>query len=154
MFGFFRKSARRLAMKEAKPLIDGGAVLIDVRSPEEYRSGHIPGAVSVPLERIGGIRALYPDRETALLTYCHSGVRSRRACKTLSGLGFRNVFDLGGILSWKGELIKGISPSWRSQTERKTADRCGGGKREKNENSLYRRGCGRRFCGGAPSKAR
>ena len=111
MFGFLQKNARRLTIEEAKPLLDGGAVLIDVRAPEEYRSGHIPGAVSVPLERIGGIRALYPDRETVLLTYCHSGVRSRRACKTLSDLGFRNVFDLGGILSWKGELVKGNSPS-------------------------------------------
>jgi len=77
-------------------LSDG--LLIDVRSSGEFSSGHIAGAISVPLDRLQtDISSIAPDKRTPLLLYCRSGARSGRACEILSSLGFRSVRNGGGI---------------------------------------------------------
>ena len=78
-----------------------GAVLLDVREEDEFRSGHIPGAVIVPLSRIGGMDL---PRQKALYVYCLRGTRSRRAVSVLKQMGYENARSIGGIVSYKGPL--------------------------------------------------
>ena len=83
---------------------DPTAVLIDVREPEEYMDGHVPGSMNVPVRDLAMAVSAFPDRALPIAVYCRSGVRSRRAAELLQGLGFTNITDLGGILAYKGEL--------------------------------------------------
>ena len=85
-----------------------GAVLLDVRTPEEYREGHIPGAINIPNETIGteDIPEL-PDKEQLILVYCRSGNRSKQASEKLVKLGYTNIVEFGGINDWTGETVSG-----------------------------------------------
>ncbi len=75
--------------------------LIDVRTPEEYRQGHIPGAISVPLDTIKDLERL-PESEGRVIIYCRSGKRSLTAIGILAGKGITSVEELeGGINAWK-----------------------------------------------------
>ena len=84
-----------------------GAILLDVRTPEEFASGHIPGAVNLPNEDIGTeeIPSL-PDKDKLILVYCRSGNRSKQAAQKLVNLGYTNIVEFGGIMDWKGEIKK------------------------------------------------
>lgn len=76
-------------------------VLLDVRSPEEYREGHIPGSRMQPLHELNAkSEGLPQDRSTPLIVYCLSGARSAQAASMLVRMGYREVYNLGGILSW------------------------------------------------------
>ena len=81
------------------------ALILDVRRPDEYESGHIPGAVCLPNEQIqdGKLEAL-PDKERLLLVYCRSGRRSKLAAEVLAAEGYLNVYEFGGIIDWTGEV--------------------------------------------------
>ncbi len=81
-----------------------GAVLLDVRGPEEYARGHIPGSVNLELASIAEAKRLFADRGTPLFVYCLSGGRSRSAAAALKRMGFANVTDLGGISAYRGAL--------------------------------------------------
>lgn len=83
-----------------------GCLLVDVRTEEEFRKGHIPGALLVPVDEIraGHLEAL-PDKEQALLLYCRTGRRAEDAAALLVKLGYRNVYAVGGIFDWTGEII-------------------------------------------------
>ena len=86
--------------------LEDGHVILDVRTPEEFAYGHIPGAVLLPNETIGGERPeALPDPEQILLIYCRSGVRSKQAAQKLADLGYTHVYEFGGILSWPGEIV-------------------------------------------------
>ncbi len=76
------------------------AVLLDVRTPEEFCAGHIPGSVNWPLERI----SLYDGGEP-VFAYCRSGARSARACSLLEQMGYEAV-NLGGLNDYRGNLEK------------------------------------------------
>ena len=76
------------------------ALLVDVREPDEYASGHIPGAVNLPLSAIASVN--YP-REKVLFLYCLCGTRSMRAAGILKRIGYR-VRSIGGINDYKGRL--------------------------------------------------
>ena len=76
------------------------ALLVDVREPEEYAAGHIPGAVNVPLSRIA--RADLPG-DRPLFLYCLRGSRSARAAGLLRRRGYGQVRSIGGIKGYKGE---------------------------------------------------
>ena len=80
------------------------AILLDVRQPDEYRAGHIPGARSVPLQKLRDFSLEITDRDTPLYIYCLSGGRSARAAKALMGVGYSQVYNLGGINSYQGPL--------------------------------------------------
>ena len=73
------------------------AVLLDVRMPQEYREGHIPGSKNVPLQQLDKISTVANDKETALFVYCYSGGRSRQAASRLQHMGYTNVQNIGGI---------------------------------------------------------
>ena len=79
-----------------------GAVLLDVRTPEEYRSGHIPGSKNIPLQTIDRVGSVAENKDTALYVYCQSGARSRQAAGMLKQMGYTNVNNIGGIAAYAG----------------------------------------------------
>ncbi|GIP29258.1 hypothetical protein J23TS9_43880 [Paenibacillus sp. J23TS9] len=80
--------------------------LIDVREVHEFKSGHIPGAVNIPLSQIGS-RASEISKDSDVFLYCQSGMRSKQASKMLLKSGFPEVNNLmGGISSWTGKRIR------------------------------------------------
>ena len=81
-----------------------GAVLLDVRTPEEVADGRIPGSINIPLQRLDDVEDAVEDLDTPLFVYCQSGMRSRKAAVRLEQMGYTNVTDLGGIMAYQGEL--------------------------------------------------
>lgn len=81
-------------------------VILDVRTAQEFASGHIPGAALLPNETIGTEDIpLLPDKDQLILVYCRSGNRSKQAAEKLAQLGFTNIVEFGGINSWTGEIV-------------------------------------------------
>lgn len=74
-------------------------VLIDVRTREEFASGHIEGAINIPVEEIGQRLSEVPQDQTVVL-YCRSGNRSAQAANILERAGYDGIYDLGGIIAW------------------------------------------------------
>ena len=81
-----------------------GAVLLDVRMPQEYREGHIPGSVNAPLQALGGAGHVPAGKDVPLFVYCHSGARSRQAVSLLARMGYANVKNIGGIAAYRGKV--------------------------------------------------
>ena len=79
------------------------AIILDVRTQEEYDGGHVPGAVCFPNEDIQPELPLPFEKDAEILVYCRSGRRSAEAAGKLAGMGYTNVADFGGILSWPYE---------------------------------------------------
>jgi rhodanese-related sulfurtransferase len=80
-------------------------IILDVRTPEEFAAGHIPGAINLPNESIG--EAQMPelsDKKQLILVYCRSGRRSKQAAEKLVKLGYTNIVEFGGINDWSGEI--------------------------------------------------
>lgn len=80
-----------------------GAVLLDVRTPQEYRQGHIPGSVNVPLQQLSQVSETIPGKDTPVFVYCYSGARSRQAVEYLRQAGYTRAENIGGISAWKGK---------------------------------------------------
>ncbi|MFN8378001.1 MAG: rhodanese-like domain-containing protein [Anaerolineae bacterium] len=82
--------------------VDGGAAhqLIDVRTPEEFASGHLPNAVNIPLDELPNRLGEVATDEPVVL-YCRSGNRSGQAAQLLASEGYTQVLDLGGIVAWQ-----------------------------------------------------
>jgi rhodanese-related sulfurtransferase len=104
MLGWFsrRSAGRDLAPEEAKALADSGeAVLVDVREEGEWQSGHIPGAVHLPLSRLATDSGRLP-KGRRLVLYCLSGARSARALAECARLGLpADSHVAGGISAWR-----------------------------------------------------
>ena len=81
-----------------------GAILLDVRTPQEYREGHIPGSQNVPLQTIDKVRTVVENKDTPLYVYCRSGGRSRQAVQLLRQMGYSNVTNIGGIAAYRGKV--------------------------------------------------
>ena len=81
----------------AREKIRQGAVVIDVRTPSEYASGHYPGATNIPLHDLRNRLADAGDRKKAIVVYCASGRRSAEAAKILAKAGFTDVTNAGGL---------------------------------------------------------
>lgn len=93
-------------------LVDGKAeayILVDVRSPEEYASGHIRTAINIPVTEIAA-RPPTEQKDALIIVYCRSGVRSAKAAAALKELGYRGVIDFGGVSRWPGSLEVGSQP--------------------------------------------
>ena len=80
------------------------AVLLDVRTPQEYQEGRIPGSVNVPLQSLGQEGTVPAGKDTALFVYCHSGARSTQAVRLLARMGYANVKNIGGIAAYSGKV--------------------------------------------------
>ena len=100
---------RQISMDEAVNMIknEKNYIILDVRRPDEYAEGHIPGAINVPNEDIGTSDiAELPDKAQLILVYCRSGRRSKEAAAKLVKLGYTNIVEFGGILDWHGNIEK------------------------------------------------
>ena len=100
---------RRISMDEAVKMMrdEKDYIILDVRRPDEFAEGHIPGAINVPNEEIGTTDiAELPNKSQLILVYCRSGRRSKEASEKLVKLGYTNIVEFGGILDYKGEIEK------------------------------------------------
>jgi len=84
------------------------AIIVDVRRDDEYKAGHIPGAVLLTMETITAETAakVLPNKNQMILIYCRSGRRSKIATQNLLDLGYTNLIEFGGILDYKGKIEK------------------------------------------------
>ena len=97
---------QQITQEEAKEMMDSQEVIIlDVREQDEYDSGHIPGAVLLPVGTIDETTAaqVIPEKDATVLVYCRSGNRSKTASAALADLGYTNIYEFGGINTWPYE---------------------------------------------------
>ena len=90
----------------AKALAAGGARVVDVRTPEEFASGHVPGAINIPYDQIARRASEIGPPSTQVLLYCRTGRRSGIAADALDRAGYKKVFDFRTVTAWPGELAK------------------------------------------------
>ena len=81
-----------------------GAILLDVRTPEEYKEAHIPGSLSIPLAALPARYSELGATDTPLFVHCLSGGRSGQAVRFLKSVGYTNVKNIGGINAWRGKV--------------------------------------------------
>lgn len=93
-----RKNAARSAL--AHKAVEAGAKLIDVRTPAEFASGHLPGAVNIPMQELGRRMKEAGKKDRPVVVYCQSGSRSVVAKQLLETSGFKEVINLGSIRAW------------------------------------------------------
>ena len=84
-----------------------GAVLLDVRTEDEYRRGHIGGSRNIPVEKIDNAVNLLHDKSAPVFVYCQSGSRARQAAGRLRKLGYTEVYNIGGIEKYQGQVQRG-----------------------------------------------
>ena len=82
-----------------------GAILLDVRTADEYSEYHIDGSMNIPLGNLESIVQIITNKATPLYVHCLSGGRSARAAAFLKGKGYTDVHDIGGISAYKGETV-------------------------------------------------
>ena len=98
----------KITAKEAKEMMDKNSdiTILDVRSEEEFNTGHIEGAILIPdTEILEMAEETLTDKSATILVYCRSGRRSALASASLVELGYSNVYDFGGIIDWKYDII-------------------------------------------------
>ena len=102
------RSYMQISQDEAKEMMeqDDGHVIVDVRRPDEFAAGHIPGAICIPNETIESEQPEeLTDLDQVILIYCRSGNRSKQAAQKLFDMGYTNVYEFGGINDWTGEVV-------------------------------------------------
>lgn len=115
-----------VTIEQAEELIAAGATFVDVRTPEEFADGHVPGAINVPvsLTAAGGMapNADFPslmaalfDKGAALVVSCKAGGRSARAAALLQQAGFTNVSDMSVGFEGKRDPFGRALPGWRQE---------------------------------------
>ena len=100
----------QIVMETAMDLMasETGHIILDVRTPEEFAAGHIPGALNIPNETIGTDEIpQLPEKEQRIYVYCRSGNRSKQAAEKLVALGYTDIVEIGGIIDWPGETVPG-----------------------------------------------
>ena len=102
IFDFFKQPDINQGVQEFKNA--AGTVLLDVRTPQEYREGHIPGSQNVPLQQLDKVEEVAENKDTVLYVYCRSGARSRQAVSLLKHMGYSNVHNIGGIAAYSGKV--------------------------------------------------
>ncbi|MBE5774624.1 MAG: rhodanese-like domain-containing protein [Clostridiales bacterium] len=98
----------QISQEEATQIMDEETdyIIVDVRTQEEYDEAHIPGAINIANEDIGADENTeLPNKDQMLLVYCRSGRRSKEAAAKLAALGYTNVYEFGGIMTWTGKTI-------------------------------------------------
>ena len=102
------RSYTQISQDEAKEMMEqeDGHVIVDVRRPDEFAAGHIPGAICIPNETIESEQPEeLTDLDQVILIYCRSGNRSKQAAQKLFDMGYTNVYEFGGINDWTGEVV-------------------------------------------------
>jgi phage shock protein E len=104
-----KQGSTKITPKEAKRRLDDekDIILLDVRTNEEYNAGHIKDSILIPVDELEQkAEKNLADKDDPVFVYCRSGNRSASAAKILVKLGYKNVFDLGGINNWPYEVVK------------------------------------------------
>ena len=98
-----------ISQEKAKEMMEenNNYIILDVRTDWEYKMGHIAGAINIPNEEIGHqeIEEL-PDKNQPILVYCRSGHRSKQASSKLAVLGYKNIYEFGGVITWEYGLVE------------------------------------------------
>ena len=102
MFSLFNKIPS-ISTKELESKLAEKIVLLDVRTPAEYKSGHIYQAVNKPLDKMN----TYQGKEKEVYVICQSGMRSKKAAKTLKNKGYQVTNVKGGMSQWRGSISRG-----------------------------------------------
>jgi phage shock protein E len=100
LFFLSRMFLGKVPLAKAKELVAAGAALVDVRTPGEFASGHIPGALNVPLQELETRLSELGDKAGPVVVYCASGMRSASARGILRRAGYLQVHDLGAMRRW------------------------------------------------------
>lgn len=106
-----RAQPKAVSPRAARDLLasDKGALLLDVRTREEFLEVRIPGSVLLPFDAIDAASAarVVGPKDRQVVVYCRTGRRSAVAASTLASLGYRNVYDMGGIGAWPYGTVRG-----------------------------------------------
>lgn len=100
VFFVYTRFVGKASPGDARALVAQGAVLLDVRTPGEFASGHLPGAVNIPVDELPRRVAEVGPKERAVVVYCRSGARSGRAASVLRAEGYARVEDIGAMSRW------------------------------------------------------
>ena len=96
------KKFETIDTNKAWELIDKGAIILDVRTVEEFNREHIPNAINIPLDQLDTIGF---DKDSTIIVYCQSGMRSLQAVEKLAEMEYNSLYNLdGGLLNWGGDL--------------------------------------------------
>ena len=98
---------KHVTFDEARQVLAGNpdAIILDVRTVDEYEKKHIPHAVNIPLEDLReGKFSKLPDKDATILTYCWTGRRAQDSAQILVDKGYKNVYEMGGLVDWTGKL--------------------------------------------------
>lgn len=98
----------KITASEAKNMMDLEKVrILDVRTPEEYATGHIKDAENLPLmEIVNNNFATIKDKDAIILVYCRSGSRSAKAARLLAKADYKHIYDFGGIIDWPYRIVE------------------------------------------------
>ena len=97
----------QITAEQAKTIMDNESnyIILDVRSLDEYNTGHIQNAIVIPHDDITEkAQEILKNKEQLILVYCRSGNRSVQASEKLVKLGYTNIIEIGGINSYTGEI--------------------------------------------------
>lgn len=97
-----------LTSEEAYALVQANAdiLIVDVRTPEEFKEGHIANSINIPLDQLKevAIKQL-TDKKQKIFVVCRSGNRSSQAQDVLESMGYTNIIDVGSVFTWPKELV-------------------------------------------------
>ena len=102
LFDFFKQEDINQGIEEYGST--AGAILLDVRIPQEYQEGHIPESKNIPLQQLNNIVSVVKNKDIPLFVYCYSGVRSRQATGMLQHMEYMKVKNIGGIAAYTGKV--------------------------------------------------
>ncbi len=100
---------KRISQDQAKEMMDtlDDYIILDVRTELEFKYGHIPNAINIPNEEIGHFDPLnLEDKIKPIFVYCRSGHRSLQASAKLALMGYDNIYEFGGIITWEYEITR------------------------------------------------
>jgi len=101
---------QKITFYEAQEMLSKDVIILDVRTQEEFDDGHLINAIFMPYYEIKEkINDVSPDKEKALMVYCANGMKSEIVANQLTEMGYMNVFDIGGIDTWRGGIISSFS---------------------------------------------
>lgn len=98
----------KISVEQVKKDLDEGKdfILLDVRTKEEFREGHIEGAINIPVQVLAyEAENELLEKDQVIVLYCRSGVRTLTAAEILKELDYTEVYDMGGILFWPYEVV-------------------------------------------------
>lgn len=107
MFNFMKGNSLSQDKAYEQLTNDTSIKLVDVRTKEEFRDGHIKGSVNVPLDTIPSkFAGLFPNKDQKIFIVCYSGARASDATSYLAKIGYTNVSNIGGVASWRYGLVR------------------------------------------------